>query len=62
MKTTKTSPVNENQLWIDGIVQRISELPNRSSPEDQPEMMMVTDAELRRILEDACIEINLTIE
>jgi hypothetical protein len=53
---------NEVGRWIDSIVQAVMELPNRNSPEDQPEMMLVTDAELRSILEDKCIEISLTIE
>jgi hypothetical protein len=48
--------------WINRIVQKVQELPDRDSPEGQPEMMLVTDAELRAILSDACIEINLTIE
>ncbi len=50
------------ESWIDSIVLAVMELPNRNSPEDQPEMMLVTDAELRSILEDKCIEINLRIE
>ena len=54
--------MNETQLWIDSIVRKMSELPNRDSPEDHPEMMLVTDEELRSILEEACIEINLQIE
>ena len=54
--------MSEVQKWIDGIVQRVQELPNRDSPEDQPEMMLVSDKELRAILEDACIEINLDID
>lgn len=52
----------EVQIWIDSIVRAVCELPDRDSPEDQPEMMLVTDKELRAILEDACIDIGLTIE
>jgi 20S proteasome alpha/beta subunit len=52
----------EVQKWIDSIVQAVQELPDRDSPEDQPEMMLVTDKELRGIIEDKCIEIGLTIE
>lgn len=35
---------------IDLIVRDVAELPDRDSPEGQPEMMLVTDAELRAIL------------
>ena len=48
--------------WIDSIVQDVQELPDRNSPEDHPEMMLVTDAELRAILTERCIEISLEIE
>lgn len=48
--------------WINSIVKRVAEISDRQSAEDQPEMMLVTDKELRSILEDACIEINLCIE
>lgn len=37
-------------LDIDGILTEICELPNRTSPEDQPDMMLVTGDELRTIL------------
>jgi hypothetical protein len=37
---------------IDRIVQRVSELPDRTSPDDWPEAMMVTATELRQILAD----------
>ncbi len=53
---------NEVSQWIDSILQKIAELPGRDSPEDNPELMLVSDKELRAILEDACEEINLTIE
>lgn len=48
--------------WIDSIVRDVAEIPDRNSPDDNPEMMLVTEKELRAILEDRCIEINLTIE
>jgi hypothetical protein len=54
--------MSEVSRWIDSIVQKVQEIPDRNSPEDQPEMMLVTDAELRAILEDACSEICLVIE
>jgi len=37
---------------LDRIVQRVAELPDRSSPEDWPEAMIVTAAELRGIVAD----------
>jgi hypothetical protein len=52
----------EVDKWIDSIIQKVQELPDRDSPEDRPEIMLVTDAELRAILHDSCVEINLTIE
>lgn len=39
--------------WIDGVIRDVSELPDRSSPDGQPEMMLVSAEELRRILERA---------
>jgi hypothetical protein len=50
------------QDWIESIIQDVCELPDRDSPEDQPEMMLVTDKELREILEDKCSEISLQID
>ena len=42
--------------WIkavaDEVTRRVAELPGRSSPEDCPEMMLVTDAELRCIVRE----------
>lgn len=35
---------------IDLIIRDICELPDRTSPEDQPDMLMVTEEELRIIL------------
>lgn len=54
--------MNETENWINSIVRKVAELPDRDSPKDHPEMMTVTDSELRLILEEACIEINLVIE
>jgi hypothetical protein len=53
---------NEVTLWIDSILRKVAELPGRYSPEDKPDLMLVSENELRAILEDACEEINLTIE
>lgn len=39
------------------IVRDVAELPERSSPEDQPEMMLVTAAELDRIVTDRVAEV-----
>lgn len=36
--------------WIDGLTQAICEIDGRTSPEDQPEMMLVTAEELRRLI------------
>ena len=46
--------MNEVQNWIDSIVRKVQELPNRNSPDEFPELMLVSDKELRAILEDAC--------
>jgi hypothetical protein len=35
---------------VDRIIRDVAELPDRTSPEDQPEMMLVTAAELAAIL------------
>lgn len=48
--------------WINSIVRDVAELPDRTSPDEQPEMMLVTDKELRDIISDRCIEIGLEIE
>ena len=53
---------NEISQWIDSILRKVAELPKRDSPEDKPDLMLVSDEELRMILEDSCEEINLTIE
>lgn len=34
------------------VIQEVSELPDRTSPEDQPEMMLVSADELRGIVRD----------
>lgn len=36
----------------DRIIQRVAELPDRTSPDDWPEAMLVTSEELRDIIED----------
>jgi hypothetical protein len=54
--------VSNIENWIDSIVRDVAELPDRNSPDDQPEMMLVSDKELRDIISDRCIEIGLEIE
>lgn len=39
-------------LIIAAIVKQVAELPDRNSPEGQPEMMLVSQAELAQILEE----------
>ena len=46
--TPETSPVH---IWIDDVVRDVAELPGRDSPEDQPEIMLVTATELRDCIE-----------
>lgn len=36
--------------WIDEVVRDVAELPDRTSPDGQPEMMLVSAEELRSIL------------
>ncbi len=57
----RSKRMSEIEMWIDSIVRRVQELPDRNSPDDQPEMMMVTDKELRDIIMDRCQAINLEI-
>jgi hypothetical protein len=44
--------MTRTQELIERIILLVAELPGRSSPDDQPNMMLVTDAELREILSD----------
>lgn len=39
-----------NELIADGIVKGVAELPDRTSPDDQPDMMLVTADELTEIV------------
>jgi len=36
--------------WVDSVIKQVAELPDRNSPEGQPEMMLVTADELADIL------------
>lgn len=36
--------------WIDNVLRDVAELPDRNSPKDWPEAMLVTGAELRQII------------
>lgn len=38
--------------WIDSVVLDICEIPDRTSPEDEPEIMLVKASELRRIIDE----------
>lgn len=41
-----------NNSQIEAVILTVSELPDRDSPEDHPEMMLVSADELREILEE----------
>lgn len=41
----------DREMFIRNVLRDVAELPDRTSPEDQPDMMLVTGAELRAILE-----------
>lgn len=41
---------NRRKDIIDAVIREIAELPDRTSPIDEPEMMLVTGDELREIL------------
>lgn len=43
-------PIVTMQTIATAIVKRVAELPNRSSPDDWPQAMLVTGEELRRII------------
>lgn len=47
-----TQPTTETQALIDRIVQEVAELPDRTSPDDWPEAMLVTADELRAIVNE----------
>lgn len=44
--------VHEQAQEIEQTIQRVAELPDRTSPEDWPDVMLVTGDELRQILQD----------
>lgn len=46
-------PEHDRADFIMRIVQGVAEMPDRDSPEDQPEMMLVTSEELRAIIAEA---------
>lgn len=46
----------EPDSWIADVLRDVAELPDRSSPDDQPDMMLVTAEELREILESRAPE------
>lgn len=47
------APSPEVSRSVDQIIQQVAELPDRTSPDDWPEAMLVTADELRRIIVDA---------
>jgi hypothetical protein len=53
--TSPRQPVSADE-FINSVILRIAELPDRTSPDDWPEAMLVTDAELRHILGEELIE------
>jgi hypothetical protein len=42
---------SRNKDWVAGILLSVAEIPDRDSPTDQPEMMLVTATELENIIE-----------
>ena len=46
-----TAPRAEGGDWIDSVVLDICEIPDRTSPDDEPEIMLVKASELRQIIE-----------
>lgn len=47
---------SEFDKFVAGIVRDVAELPDRTSPADQPEMMLVTQDELSEIIRRALCE------
>lgn len=52
MTAQKTEREEALERFIEHTIRDVAELPDRSSPEDQPEMMLVTGDELEMILRD----------
>lgn len=50
--TGVTAISEHDATLVDRIVQRVAELPDRASPDDWPEAMLVTADELRTIVDD----------
>ncbi len=48
----------ERKNFIESVMLRVTEIPDRNSPDDQPEMMLVTDKELRNILNAVLDELD----
>lgn len=40
--------------WIDLLIRDLCEIPDRNSPDDQPEMLVVTASEIRAVIEIRC--------
>jgi hypothetical protein len=45
--------------FIGNVIRDVAELPDRNSPEDWPEAMLVTSNELRAIISDRLVEAGL---
>lgn len=56
MPSEKTDNV---ETLIETVIRNVAELPDRTSPENQPDMMLVSAEELRVILKDAVEKGNL---
>lgn len=48
---------NEQQ-FVNSVISDVAELPDRNSPEDEPDMMLVTAEELKTILRERLSEIS----
>lgn len=42
--------VSEHDQFVNAVLRDVAELPDRTSPEDEPDMMLVTAEELKTIL------------
>ncbi len=54
--------MSTHEVLIESILRRVAELPDRTSPEDWPEAMLVTHDELEAILVDVLQRDRLIVE
>lgn len=52
-RTLYTRPANVAGIDVDAVIRNVSELPDRTSPDDKPDLLTVSTDELRQILSDA---------